>query len=175
MLHCLIWGWALWMLENWHKWAQQKIPICCVLADHVLAFSVLFRFLVPSHQLRWDCEGHPEGQVLIHLPGPVAVHPDPFPSSVSKCHSALGASWAGNHCCLVRWVCVCVCLSLYVSPRINGNASEAARQVYFRIIGSALLYLARGKKNLESLFFGLRLRPSNNSKVLTLKPKKKKR
>lgn len=70
---------------------------------------------------------------------------------------------------------MCVCLSLYVSPRINGNASEAARQVYFRIIGSALLYLARGKKNLESLFFGLRLRPSNNSKVLTLKPKKKKR
>lgn len=69
------------------------------LLPHHSCFSVSSRFLAYSLRLRWDPPGYPVGRCW-HTPQPQPLTSSP--ASVSKCHRALGASWAGDHCCLLR-------------------------------------------------------------------------
>lgn len=90
-----------WRIEkNGHH--KKKGPLSVFWLTISFLFLVLSRFLAPPHRLRWDHDGLREGQVLIPCPSPCHCLSWPFPISVSKCHSALGARWAGNHCCLGR-------------------------------------------------------------------------
>lgn len=83
----------------------------------------------------------------------------PLPISVSKCHSA-----PGNHCCLVRWVCLCtsepvdVCVNYCKCCKGGGLDTFYCHWNCCVVCGSW--------EKIWSHFFGLRLHPSNNSKAL---------